>query len=100
MRHGLEGNILDPLTGEVLPTRGQLERLFDEIGPKAGELGSTAHVDFAKRMLEEGTEAEWQIRTCEGLGGDLGALELEIAKRTLGRECLGTTQQARTGDVR
>ena len=54
----------------------------------------------AEEMLEEGTEAEWQIRTCEELGGDLGSLELEIAKRTLGKERLGATEQEKTGDVR
>jgi len=100
MRHGLEGIILDPSTGEVLPVREQLERLFDKIGPKAEELGSTAYIAFARQMLEEGNEAEWQIRTCEGLGGDLRALELEIAKQTLRRERLGTTEQVNTGDVR
>ena len=100
MRHGLDGDILDPLTGDVLSMRSQLERLLDKIGPKADELGSTSHTDFAREMLEEGTEAEWQIRTCEKLGGNLGALELEIAKRTLGRECFGTTEQARIGDFR
>ena len=63
--------------------REQIERLIDIASPKAEELGSSSHIDFAREMLEEGTEAEWQIRTCEKLGGDLRALELEIAKRTL-----------------
>ena len=100
MRHGLDGKILDPSTGDVLPMREQLERLLDSIGSKAVELGSTAHIDFARKMLEEGTEAEWQIRTCERLGGDLRALEFEIAKQTPGRECLGTTGQINMGDIR
>jgi len=100
MRHGLDGKILDPLTGEVLPVREQLERLLDSIGPKAEELGSTPHIAFARKMLEEGTEAEWQIRTYGRFGGDLRALELEIAKQTLHRECLGTTEQVNIGDVR
>ncbi|MHC4565918.1 MAG: carboxylate-amine ligase [Planctomycetota bacterium] len=100
MRHGLDGKILDPSTGDVIPTREQIERLLDSIGPKAEELGSISHIDFAREMLAEGTEAEWQIRTCERLGGNLGALELEIAKQTLSRERLSTREQARTGDVR
>lgn len=83
MRHGLTGKIIEPETGEVLPMREQLERLLDMVGPKAEELGSTPHIEFAREMLEAGTEAEWQIRTCEELGGDLRALELEIARRTL-----------------
>lgn len=93
IRHGLDGKILDPQTGEILPMREQIERLLDLVSPKAKELGSMSHIDFAREMLEEGAEAEWQIRTCEKLGGDLGKLELEIAKRTLGRERLGATGQ-------
>ncbi len=64
----------------------QIERLLDGVGPKTEELGSTPHIDFAGEMLETGTEAEWQVRTCEELGGDLRALELEIAKQTLGQK--------------
>jgi carboxylate-amine ligase len=94
MRHGLDGNILDPATGEVVPMRGQLERLLESISPKAEELGSTSHIDFAKEMLVEGTEAQWQVRTCEKLGGDLRALELEIAKKTPRGERLGVIEQA------
>lgn len=83
IRHGLEGRILDPETGEILLMRDQLQRLFDMIAPKAEELGSTAHLNFAAEMLKIDTEAEWQLKTGEELGGDLRALELEIAKRTL-----------------
>jgi carboxylate-amine ligase len=90
MRHGLDGKILEPGTGEVLPMREQIERLLDSIGPKAEELGATPHIEFAGEMLETGTEAKWQVRTCEELGGDLRALELEIAKQTL---CQKTPQR-------
>ncbi len=100
MRHGLDGKILEPETGEILPMHEQIGRLLDSIGPKAEELGSTLHIDFAREMLRQGTEAEWQVKTCEKLGGDLRALELEIAERTLGRERLGATEQESMGDVR
>jgi carboxylate-amine ligase len=83
MRYGLEGKIIEPETGEILTMREQLERLLDMIGPKAQELGSTTHIEFAAEMLQTETEAEWQIRTGRELRGDLKALELEIAKRTL-----------------
>jgi len=83
IRYGLDGKIIDPESGELLSTRAQLERLFDMIAPKADELGSTAHLEFAADMLQAGTEAQWQIKTCEQFGGDLAALELEIARRTL-----------------
>ena len=50
-------------------------------------------LDAFYRKLEEGNEAEWQIRTCEKLGGDLRALELEIAKKTLDQEHPGVIEQ-------
>ena len=99
MRHGLEGKIVDPSTGEIVTIREQLERLLEKIGPKAKELGSTSHVEFAGKMLEEGNEAEWQIRTFERLGGDLRALELEIAKQTVGGKRLGVIEQTGEGDI-
>ena len=43
---------------------------------------------FAHEMLRTGSEAEWQVDRCEALGGDLRALELEIARRTLACEPL------------
>ena len=83
MRYGLEGKIIEPQSGQVISTREQLERLFDMICPKADELGSASHLEYARQMLNTGTEAQWQIETCERLGGDLRALELEIAKKTI-----------------
>lgn len=85
IRHGLDGKILEPQTGEILTMREQIARLIDMISPTAEQLGSTSHIDFARKMLDEGTEAEWQISMCKALGGDLRALELEIAKQTLKR---------------
>jgi carboxylate-amine ligase len=99
MRHGLDGKILDPSTGEVVHMREQLECLLESISTKAEELGSTLYIDFAKEMLKEGNEAQWQIRTCEKLGGDLRALELEIAKKTLSGDSLGVIQQTDKGDI-
>ena len=83
MRYGLDGKMLEAETGEILHMHEQIERLLDSIGPKAEELGSSSHIDFAREMLRQGTEAEWQVRTCDKLGGDLRELELEIARRTL-----------------
>lgn len=83
MRYGLNCDIIEPLTGEIISMRNQLERLLDMIMPKAEELNSLEHLNFAREILNVGNEAKWQIKTCETLNGDLRALELEIAKRTL-----------------
>ncbi|MCP4263485.1 MAG: YbdK family carboxylate-amine ligase [Planctomycetes bacterium] len=83
MRFGLNCDIIEPVTGEIISMRNQLERMLDMIMPKAEELHSLEHIKFAKEILNSGNEAELQIKTCESLNGDLLALELEIAKRTL-----------------
>jgi carboxylate-amine ligase len=83
MRHGLECDILDPLTGRQIPMKDQIENLLEMIAPKAEELGSTAYLDFAREILKTGTESDWQIKRCKELNGNLKSLELELAERTL-----------------
>ncbi len=83
MRFGLDCDIIEPVTGEIISMRSQLERLLDMIMPKAEELNSLEYLNFAKDILDVGNEAQWQVKTCESLNGDLSALEMEIAKRTL-----------------
>lgn len=83
MRFGLDCDIIEPVTGEVISMRSRLERLLDMIAPKAEELNSLEHLNFAREMLDLGNEAQWQLKTCESLNDDLIALEFEIAKRTL-----------------
>jgi carboxylate-amine ligase len=83
MRFGLDCDIIEPLTGEIISMRSQIERLLDMITPKAEELNSLEHLNFAREMLNLGNEAQWQLKTCESLNGDLTALEFEIAKQTL-----------------
>ena len=70
------------MTGQIVDMRTLLEKLFDAIEPKAKELQSSDHLDFARKMLSEPTESQWQKETCEKLNGDLRALELKIAEKT------------------
>lgn len=83
MRYGLDGNIVEPETGEVLSMRAQLGRLLALAGPKAEQLGSAQHVRFASEMIETGNESSWQVATCDAVGGDLRRLELAIAEGTM-----------------
>ena len=82
MRYDLDAGILDAATGEVLTIREQIGRLLDWVGPKAAELGGADAIAFAHEMLRVGTETQWQVERHEALGGDLRALELEIAQKT------------------
>lgn len=83
MRRGLDGRIIEPVTGEVLPMRDQIERMLRFAAPKSRQLGSEPQFAFVRRMLTAGTESDWQVQRWEALGRDLGRLELEIADRTL-----------------
>jgi carboxylate-amine ligase len=83
MRFGLDCNIIEPVTGDVVSMRSQIEKLLDMIATRAEQLKSLEYIDSAREILKAGSEAEWQLKTCEKLNGDLRALELEIAERTL-----------------
>jgi carboxylate-amine ligase len=83
MRRGLDGRIIEPVTGDVLPMREQIRRMLEFAGPKSRQLQSESQLAFAREMLAAGTESEWQVRRWEALGHDLVRLELEIADRTV-----------------
>lgn len=83
MRRGLDGKIIEPVTGEVLPMRAQIERMLEFAAPKSRQLESEPQLAFARGMLTAGTEAQWQVSRWEALGRDLVQLELEIADRTV-----------------
>ena len=82
IRYGLSGELIDLATGDVLPARGRLERLFEWIEPVASEL------DVAQLLQVPGVgPAERQIaRFAEG-----ASLE------TIYAEQVGLTSPARTG---
>ncbi len=82
MRYGLDCKIIEPESGKIMQMRTQLEKLFDAIEPKTKELQSSEYLDFARKMLCEPTESQWQKETCEILNGDLRALELKISEKT------------------
>ena len=86
MRQGLAATLIDPIGGEIVPVRDYLGRLLDLCEPKAEQLGSSKYLDFARRICETGNEAERQIALSERFGGDLRALELELARRTIAFE--------------
>jgi len=83
MRYGLDGKIVEPVTGDVLPMREQVARMLDVAAPKSHELDSTDQLTYARDVLTAGTEAQWQIERWRQLDGDLVRLELELAEKTL-----------------
>ena len=83
MRDGLDAPLVDPFSGRTIGARQYLRRFLDMIEPMSKKLGSQRYLHLARRMLDMPTEAQWQLKRAEELNGDLAALELEIADRTL-----------------
>jgi len=83
MRDGLDATVVDPDTLEVVPMRHYVGRLIDLVAPKAEELGAGEYLELARTLAEGPTEARQQIALHGELGGDLAAVELELARRTL-----------------
>lgn len=75
-RHGLEGDLLDPLHGTTMPARRAVEALLDMLAPALESLGDREEVtDLVGRIMDGGTGAARQRRAFEHGGVD-GVLEL------------------------
>ena len=83
MRYGINTDMIEPETGEIISISEQLKRLIDLTEPKAKELRAEQHHDFARTMIEQGTESDLQRALYKDLNGDLRTLEKELARRTL-----------------
>ncbi len=83
MRYGLNAKIVEPETEEIITISEQLRRLIELTEPKAKELHAEQHHDFARTMIEQGSESDLQRALNKDLNGDLRALEKELARRTL-----------------
>jgi len=83
MRFGLDGNLVEPETGEVISIRGQLERLFGLIEPTAASLGAEYWLNCAREIVKTDNEASMQRAFCQTNHGNLQSLEREIVRKTL-----------------
>jgi carboxylate-amine ligase len=53
IRYGLAGDFIDLDHGDVLPTRGRLERLLEWIAPVADEIGASPYLSIPERNAAE-----------------------------------------------
>ncbi|MFQ5713284.1 MAG: YbdK family carboxylate-amine ligase [Candidatus Scalinduaceae bacterium] len=83
VRNGLDADIIEPETGEIISKRSQLERLLVLVTPKAKKLNAEQYLGFAKTMIEQGNEAKLQRILYKQLNGDLRALERELVQKTV-----------------
>ncbi len=74
VRFGLDGNLIDLGKQEELPARALIREMLDWfIGDVVDELGSRKEVEYAYRILEQGTSADRQLAVYERTG-DLQAV--------------------------
>jgi carboxylate-amine ligase len=83
VRYGLEGSLIDWGKERELPARELVRELIEWfIGDAVDELGSRAEVEYAYRILEEGSSADRQLATYQQTG-DLKAVVDRLVAETL-----------------
>jgi carboxylate-amine ligase len=81
-RFGLDGQLIDFGHGKQLPARTLIRELIEWfIGDVVDELGSRKEVEYAFRILEEGTSADRQLATFKATG-DLKAVVDQLVRET------------------
>ncbi len=83
VRYGLDGKLIDFGKQEELPARELIREMIDWfLGDVLDELGSRKEVEYAYRILDEGTSADRQLRTYERTGS-LKAVVDQIVAETM-----------------
>ena len=81
VRDGLEGELVDPVTGESEPARARIAGLLLELEPFAAELGCAAELDCAWPLLvRNGANRQRELAAGRGLPGLLGWLADETER--------------------
>jgi carboxylate-amine ligase len=82
VRYGLDGRLIDFGKGVELPARDLVRELIEWfIGDVVDELGSRKEVEYAYKILEEGSSADRQLATYERTG-DLKAVVDQLIAET------------------
>jgi carboxylate-amine ligase len=82
VRHGLDGKLIDLGKQEELPTRTLIREMIEWfIGDVLDELGTRKEVEYAYRILEEGSSADRQLATYRRTG-DLRAVVDQLIRET------------------
>lgn len=82
VRYGIEGNLIDFGKQQELPARDLICELIEWfIGDVVDELGSRKEVEYAYRILDEGTSADRQLRVFKETG-DLKAVVDHLIRET------------------
>jgi carboxylate-amine ligase len=81
-RFGWREPVAHPISGETVTLREEIEEMLRLARPWAAALGTAADaIDGTRRILEEGSECDWQRREWVECGRDLSALQRRIFAR-------------------
>lgn len=82
VRYGLDGKLIDFGKEQELPARTLIRELLEWfIGDVADELGSRAEIEYAYRIMDEGSSADRQLATWRETG-DLSAVVDRVVQET------------------
>jgi carboxylate-amine ligase len=81
MRFGLDADVVDAETGEVMPMPDYVRKMLAVARPSAAALGTGAHLETLEEILRSGNEASAQRALLRELGGDLRRLQLALLER-------------------
>jgi len=81
MRFGLDADVVDPETGEVMSMPEYVRRMIDVATPAAEKLGTTGYFETLHEILRDGNGASFQRRLLEELDGDLRRLQVKLLER-------------------
>jgi carboxylate-amine ligase len=94
VRYGLDGTVIDLAKGHEVPVRSLIHELVDGfLGDVVDDLGTRAEVEYAFRILEEGTSADRQLAVYRESGGDLQAVVGHLIEETA-RDCCDKETQS------
>ena len=82
VRYGLDGDLIDFGKQESIPARKLLPELVEFVDEVVDDLGSRSAVEYAYKMIEQGTSADRQLATFARTN-DLKAVVAQIVEETL-----------------
>lgn len=81
MRFGLDADVVDAETAEVMSMRDSVRKMISVAAPAADKLGTTAYLDAIADILHTGNEATAQRALAQELGGDLTQLQVKLLEK-------------------
>jgi carboxylate-amine ligase len=83
VRYGLDGSLIDFGKQQAIPARQLLPELVEFVDEVVDDLGSRPAVEYAYKIIEEGTSADRQLAAFQRSDGDLKAVVEHICRETL-----------------